>query len=180
MKQSYRWPLVGLHWLTLLLILTGYVIGNVMGDMDTSPLKLKMFAWHKWLGMSVLFLLPVRVLLRLGDRLDHAAGLLAWEVRASTAVHGALYLLMLVAPMLGWLYSSASGFSVVWFGVLHLPDLVGKDKALAHTLKELHEVSVHLLAALVVLHAAAALYHQHIRHDAVLARMLPWLRRNQS
>jgi cytochrome b561 len=176
MNQGYRWPLVGLHWLTLLLIVTAYLIGNQMGDMDTSPLKLKLFSWHKWLGITVLFLLPLRLLLRLSDRLDHAAGLLPWEARASAAVHGALYLLMLVAPMLGWLYSSASGFPVVWFGVLSLPDLVAKDKALAHLLKELHEISVNSLAALVALHAAAALYHQHIRHDGVLARMVPWMR----
>jgi cytochrome b561 len=83
---------------------------------------------------------------------------------------------MVVAPILGWLSSSALGFQVVMFGVLPLPDLVGKDKALADQLKELHEVTVNLLVALVALHAAAALYHQHFRHDGVLARMVPWLR----
>jgi cytochrome b561 len=176
MNQGYRWPLVGLHWLTLLLIVAAYVIGSLLEDMTLSPLKLKLYAWHKWVGMLVLFLLPLRLLLRLSDRLDHAAGLLPWEARASAAVHGALYLLLLAVPLLGWLQSSAAGFQVVWFGVLPLPDLVGKDKALAEILKELHEGSVNLLLALVALHAAAALYHQYVRHDGVLARMVPWLR----
>jgi len=176
MNQGYRWPLVGLHWLTLLLIVAAYVIGSLLEDMTLSPLKLKLYAWHKWVGMLVLFLLPLRLLLRLSDRLDHAAGLLPWEARASAAVHAALYLLMCVVPCLGWLASSAAGFQVVWFGVLPLPDLVGKDKALAEILKELHEGSVNLLLALVALHAAAALYHQYVRHDGVLARMVPWLR----
>jgi len=174
MKQGYRWPLVSLHWLTLALIVAAYVIGSLLEDMTLSPLKLKLFAWHKWVGMLVLFLLPWRLLLRLTDRVDHAAA--PWEARASAAVHGALYLLMIVAPFLGWLSSSAAGFQVVWFGVLPLPDLVGKDKALAEILKELHAGSVNLLVALVALHAAAALYHQHVRHDGVLARMVPWLR----
>lgn len=176
MKQGYRWPLVGMHWMTLLLIAAAYVIGSVLDDMDLSPLKLKLFSWHKWLGMLVLILLPIRITLRLTDRLDHAAGLLRWEVKASAAVHGLLYLLMLVAPVLGWLLSSASGFQVVLFGVLPLPDLVAKNKELAALLKELHEGSVNLLVGLVALHAAAALYHQHFRHDGVLARMVPWLR----
>jgi hypothetical protein len=61
-----------------------------------------------------------------------------------------LYLLLIATPMLGWLHSSAAGFSVVWFGVLPLPDLVGKDKILAETFKELHEGSVNLLVTLVV------------------------------
>lgn len=177
MEQGYRWPLVGLHWLTLLLIVAAYVIGSLLEDMTLSPLKLKLYAWHKWAGMTVLFLLPLRLILRLGDRFDHAAGLLPWEARASAATHGALYLLMLAVPILGWLQSSAAGFSVVWFGVLPLPDLVGKDKALADILKELHVGSVNLLVALVALHAASALYHQHVRHDGVLARMVPWMRR---
>jgi cytochrome b561 len=176
MKQGYRWPLVGMHWLTLLLIAAAYVIGSLLDDMALSPLKLKLFSWHKWLGMLVLILLPLRMALRLSDRIDHAAGLLPWEAKASAAVHGLLYLLMLVAPILGWLLSSASGFQVVLFGVLPLPDLVGKNKELADLLKELHEGSVNLLLALVALHAAAAIYHQRIRHDGVLARMVPWLR----
>jgi cytochrome b561 len=127
--------------------------------------------------MLVLILLPLRLALRRSDPFDHVAGLLPWEAKAATAVHGLLYLLMLVAPILGWLLSSASGFQVVLFGVLPLPDLVGKDKALAHLLKAFHEGSVNLLVALVALHAAAALYHQHFRHDDVLARMVPRLRR---
>lgn len=176
MRQGYRWPLVGLHWLTLLLIVAAYVIGSLMEDMALSPLKLKLYAWHKWLGMTVFFLLLPRLLLRWLDGFDHGGGLLPWEARASAAMHGALYLLMLAVPLLGWLQSSAAGFPVVWFGVLPLPDLVGKDKALAEVFKELHEGSVNLLLTLVVLHAAAALYHQHVRHDGVLARMVPWLR----
>lgn len=178
MNQGYRWPLVGLHWLTLLLIVVAYVIGSLLEDMTLSPLKLKLYAWHKWAGMTVLLLLPLRLWLRLSERIDHAAGLLPWEARASAAVHGVLYLLLLLVPLLGWLQSSAAGFPVVWFGVLPLPDLVGKDKALAEVFKELHEGSVNLLVTLVVLHAAAALYHQHVRHDGVLARMVPWMRKN--
>jgi cytochrome b561 len=176
MNQGYRWPLAGLHWLTLLLIVAAYTIGSLLEDMALSPLKLKLYAWHKWVGISVLFLLPLRLLLRVSDRFDHAADLLPWEVRASAVVHAALYLLMVVVPVLGWLASSAAGFQVVWFGVLPLPDLVGKDKALAEVLKELHGGSVNLLVTLVALHVVAALYHQHVRHDGVLARMVPWLR----
>lgn len=176
MNQGYRWPLVVLHWLTLLLIIAAYVIANVLEDMALSPLKLKLYAWHKWLGLLVLFLLPLRAFLRWRDRFDHRLGLAAWEMPISALVHAALYLLLLAVPLLGWLQSSAAGFPVVWFTVLPLPDLVGKDKVLADAFKELHAGSVNLLLALVALHAAAALYHQHVRHDGVLARMIPWLR----
>lgn len=176
MRERYGWPLIGIHWLTVLLIIAAYVLGSLLEDMALSPLKLKLYAWHKWLGMLVLFLLLPRLGFRLADRLDHRRGMTSLEIKASAAVHGLLYLLLIGVPLLGWLQSSAAGFPVVWFGVLPLPDLVHKDKALAEVFKELHEGSVNLLVTLVVLHAAAALYHHHIRHDGVLARMLPWLR----
>lgn len=179
MTQRYRWPTIGIHWLTLLLIIAAYVLATILEDMTLSPQKLKLYSWHKWVGITVLFLLPLRLLFRFLDPLDHRAGLTALEVKASAAVHGVIYLLLMAVPMFGWLHSSAAGFPVVWLGVLPLPDLVGKDKALAEVFKELHEGSVNLLIALVVVHAAAALYHHHIRRDGVLARMVPWLGRKQ-
>jgi cytochrome b561 len=171
----YGWSLISLHWLTLVLIAATYTLGLILGDMSLSPLKLRLFAWHKWLGLLVLAILPLRMLLRYLDPFDRLRELAAWEARLSGLVQGLLYVLMFVAPLLGWLHSSAAGFSVVWFGVLPLPDLVEKNKALAETLKELHAVTVHVLIALVALHALAALYHHHIQKDRVLARMLPWL-----
>ena len=179
MTQRYRWPTIGVHWLTVLLIISAYVLATILEDMTLSPQKLKLYSWHKWVGITVLFLLPLRLLFRFLDPLDHRAGLTALEVKASAAVHGVIYLLLFAVPMFGWLHSSAAGFPVVWLGVLPLPDLVGKDKALAEVFKELHEGSVNLLIALVVLHAAAALYHHHIRRDGVLARMVPWLGKKQ-
>lgn len=176
MRERYGWPLIGLHWLTLLLIVAAYVLGTILEDMTLSPLKLKLYAWHKWVGLLVLFLIPLRIVFRLVDKLDHKHELTPLEIRISAIVHGLLYLLLIAAPMFGWLHSSATGFPVVWFGVLPLPDLVGKDKALAEVFKELHEGSVNLLVTLVALHAAAALYHHHFRRDGVLARMVPWLR----
>ena len=176
MRERYGVPLIVMHWLILLLIIAAYVMGTILEDMAFSPAKLRLYAWHKWVGMLVLFLVPLRIGLRLAESLDHRRGLTPFEVRVSAIVHGLLYLLLIAAPMLGWLHSSAEGFPVVWFGVLPLPDLVGKDKILAETFKELHEGSVNLLVTLVAVHAAAALYHHHVRRDGVLARMAPCLR----
>jgi len=177
MRERYGWTLISLHWLTLLLILAAYTLGALLQDMPLSPTKLKLYAWHKWIGMLVLFLLPLRALLRWLDGFDQRRDLRAWEASLSGGVHAALYLLMLLVPLFGWLHSSAAGFPVVWFGALPLPDLVGKDKVLAEVFKELHASAINLLVILIALHAAAALYHHYFRRDGVLTRMLPWLRR---
>jgi cytochrome b561 len=84
-----------------------------------------------------------------------------------------LYALFFVVPLLGWAYSSAAGFPIVWFGQITLPDLVTADKALAELIKPLHELSAIALMALAALHIAAALKHQWIDRDGLLERMLP-------
>jgi cytochrome b561 len=76
-------------------------------------------------------------------------------------------------PLVGWAYSSASGFPIVWFGVLSLPDFVAPDRALAGSLKSLHETLAWLLAGLVALHVAAALKHAFIDRNRLLLRMWP-------
>jgi cytochrome b561 len=71
------------------------------------------------------------------------------------------------------MFSSASGFPVVWFGVLQIPDLVGKDRELAEVLKLVHRSLAYGLGLVVVMHIAAALKHHFVDRDDVLQRILP-------
>ncbi|HET7775351.1 MAG TPA: cytochrome b/b6 domain-containing protein, partial [Azospira sp.] len=73
----------------------------------------------------------------------------------------------------GWLMSSAKGFQTVYFGILPIPDLIGKDADLGNLLKTVHMVLNYLMLALVATHAAAAVKHHLIDRDDTLRRMLP-------
>jgi cytochrome b561 len=84
-----------------------------------------------------------------------------------------MYLLFFAAPLAGWAYSSASGLPVVVFGVLPLPDFVSPNRALAETLKTLHQWLALALGGLVIAHVAAALKHQFVDRDRLLSRMWP-------
>jgi len=174
--EHYGWGLITLHWLTLALIAAAFAMGLILLDMPLSPLKLKLYAWHKWIGLLVLALLPLRLFLRLRSKLERGRELQPWEARLSGLVHGLLYGLLLLVPLLGWLQSSAAGFPVVWFGVLPLPDLVDKQPEVAKVLKAAHAAAVYFLASLVAIHALAAVYHQTFQRDGVLSRMLPWVK----
>jgi cytochrome b561 len=87
-------------------------------------------------------------------------------------MHLALYVLMICMPLLGWLLLSASGKSIPFFG-LELPALVGKNKALAELIKEIHETGGLVGYYLIGLHASAALFHHYFVRDNTLRRMLP-------
>jgi cytochrome b561 len=97
----------------------------------------------------------------------------AWQRRAAHAVHRALYVLFFAVPLAGWGYSSASGFPVVLFGVLPLPDWVPVHVGLAEVLKATHKALGLGLGVLVLAHVAAALKHQLIDRDHLLRRMRP-------
>ena len=170
--MRYSTPAIVLHWLVALLIFAGFPLGLYMVDLPLSPDKLRLYSYHKWIGITVLLLVAVRV----SWRLSHVppplpASVAAWQRQASAVVHGLLYLLMIAIPLSGWLMSSAKGFQTVWFGVLPLPDLIGKDKALGDQLAEVHKILNFTLLALVVLHVGAALQHHFIERQPFLQRM---------
>jgi len=159
------------------LILSGFAIGLWMTRLALSPLKLQWYSYHKWIGITVFLIAVCRLAWRWRHPAPSPVPMPEWQRRAAAATHAALYVLMLAIPLSGWIYSSASGVSVVWLGLVPLPDLVGKDKALAAVLKVVHTGLNYTLLALVSVHMGAALKHHFVDRDGTLARMLPLLRR---
>ena len=166
---------MALHWLTAALILANLLLGLSMVPLPISPRKLQWYIWHKWIGVTVLVLTAVRLGWRACDPPPPPVAMARWQRRAAAATHAVLYGLLLLVPVSGWLYSSATGVQVVYLGIVPLPDLVAKDRALAVVLKGVHLALNFGLFALVCVHAAAALKHHFVDRDAVLARMLPRL-----
>ena len=172
--QRYSGPAIAAHWIIALLILAAWPLGAYMHELPLSPTKLKLYSYHKWIGITVLLLFVPRILWRITHRPPAALPMPAWQHKIAEGVHHLLYLLMVLVPLSGWLMSSAKGFQVVYFGVLPLPDLVTKSEDLGDLLKEVHEVLNFGLLALVGLHVAGALKHHIIDRDATLRRMLPF------
>ncbi len=165
---------IAMHWLMLMLLVAVYACIELRelypkGSDPREALK----QWHFMLGLSVFALLWLRLALRLlGPTPQVQPPLGAWQHRLGQLMHVALYLFLVVMPLLGWLVLSAKGKTIPFFG-LELPALVGTDKALADSLQEIHETIGTVGYYLIGLHAAAALFHHYIQRDNVLLRMLP-------
>ena len=168
---------IALHWLTAVLIVANLMLGLSMVPLPFSPRKLQWYLWHKWIGITVFLLTSLRVLWRLRHPPPPPVPMPDWQRRASALSHVALYVLLLLVPVSGWIYSSATGVQVVYLGLVPLPDLVAKDRSLAAVLKTTHVTLVIALVAIVCVHAAAALRHHYVQRDLVLHRMLPLARR---
>ncbi|TAG75806.1 MAG: cytochrome b [Burkholderiales bacterium] len=168
----YNSVAIFLHWLLAIAIIGSLCVGLYMTNIPMSPTRLKFYNWHKWAGIIILLLSAARLLWRLlhmPPPLPNSTP--SWQQWAARAGHSALYVFFFAVPLAGWAYSSAAGFPIVLFGVIPLPDWVPKDRELAEVLKPIHQYLAYALAATIIVHVAAALKHQFIDRDRILARM---------
>jgi cytochrome b561 len=168
-----------LHWAVAALILVMAYLGLTMGDLPNGPDKIKTYALHKSIGITILALVALRVLWRVYAGTPRPVpGSPRWQERIATLTHAAIYALLFAIPFSGWVLNSAAGFPLQWFGLINLPHIVGESHDLHELAEEAHEIMFWVLALLVVAHAGAAFYHHLFQRDATLARMLPngWLR----
>ncbi len=177
---TYGAPTIALHWLVLALMAGAYATMEFSGIFPRgSAGRMTMRLTHYALGLSVLALLVVRIPLRLARAEPPIVPAPpAWQAKAATIVHVALYALMVVLPVLGWLAVSAEGRPVLILGV-DLPMLIAPNKPWVKPLEGAHEVAGKIGYALIGLHAAAALWHHYVVRDDTLARMWPPARRRK-
>ncbi|MDE2430763.1 MAG: cytochrome b [Burkholderiales bacterium] len=176
MSSPSRYPsaMIALHWLIALLIVAAFALGTVMTDMKISPTKLQYYSYHKWLGVTVLALVAIRLLTRLFSKVPpYPASMGGWQLKAANLTHFLLYVLMFAVPLSGYFYTSAAGYPVVYLGLFELPTFIAPNPELKPILKELHETLTTVILVVVGLHVVAALKHHFIDKDGILQRMLP-------
>jgi cytochrome b561 len=161
-----------LHWAMAFLLFGLLALGFYMHELPLSPGKLRLYSWHKWAGVTAFLLALLLLAWRVAHRPPALPATMSLVMqRLAHLGHGLLYGLMLAIPLSGWLMSSAKGFQTVWFGVLPIPDLIGKDQELGHLLGFLHKGLNLALVALIAGHIAAALKHHFIDKDDILSRI---------
>ncbi len=174
-KDRYDLPMQALHWAIALLIITAFVLIQVVDGMPRGAERTALMGVHKSVGATVILLVVLRLVWRrISPPPALPAGTSPMMALAAKGGHVALYVLMIAVPVVGVLMSQAKGRPVEVWGLFTLPALLGENKDLGHQLEEVHEVLGNLIMIVAGLHAAAAMFHQYVLKDGVLARMLPW------
>lgn len=164
-----------LHWIIVLLIINQWLIAQRADDLPLGMAKLQALAWHKSFGITILMLAVVRLVWRWSNPVPSLDGVAKpWERLLANTSHVLLYGLIFALPMSGWLMSSAKAYSVSWFHLFQLPDLIGKSQPMFELLHATHEVLFKVLVGVAVLHALGALKHHFIDRNELLKRMLPF------
>ena len=165
-----------LHWAMALIIAGQIGLGWYMTDLPRGVPKLKLYALHKSFGLTLLMLAVLRLLWRLMEQRPVLPAMPAWQARGATLTHAALYALLFAVPLSGWLFNSAAGFPLQWFGLVSLPALTGANTVLKETARAIHENAVTVLLVLLALHAGAAIKHHFLDRDRTLMSITPGLR----
>lgn len=171
----YGQPARLLHWLIASLIVAQYVLAKLAERADASGAvvqQINLLANHKSVGITILLLAIARLLWRALNRPPpYSSSLPRWQAAASKLAHIALYAFLFALPISGWLMSSATAYSVSYFGWITLPDLVGANDDLAGRLVWVHDLLAKALFVTAALHILAAVKHYFIDKDSVMQRM---------
>ena len=174
MAERYSRLAVYIHW-----IMAAFIIGMlVFGEDLMSPRGSALGrSAHVSIGLSVLGLIVLRVLWRIASPPPPLpAGTRRWEKALSHATHGLLYALMALIPLSG--VFAYAGFAAEHpaaadaraFGLFAMPRLVWFPD---WNFGALHGILSNAMIGLVALHVLAALKHQFIDKDNLIARMKP-------
>lgn len=166
-----------LHWVIALFVLTLIPVGFIMVQRGKATnfdaVTGELYTAHKTFGFLVLLLVVVRIVTRLVQGTPAPeASLTRFQVIASEAVHGLLYLALLAVPVLGWAGASAYGARGL-LGGFSLPEILAKNPETAKVLLQFHGLVALAMVGLLAAHIGAALFHRFVLKDGVLRRMLP-------
>ena len=165
------------HWLTVIFIAVGWLLGQFMDDFPRAVRPSVLFV-HMTLGESVIALLVIRLIWRFAnppppaEKTQFGAAL---EIAAKLS-HYALYLLLLAVPVAGIVVQLKRGNTLPIFGIWNFTSPWPADRSVARSVLRAHEYLANALVILAGVHATAALMHHWLLRDRTLVRMLPGAR----
>lgn len=170
------------HWLTVIAIAvmlpTGFWMTSRAEANIWDGLTNNLFSTHKLVGFLLLILVVLRLVRRFAGGVPPPEPTLTGWMRGLSALnHAALYGMLLVQPLLGWLAASLYPALSLFDCAINLPALTTpdatKDKVMYEAVANWHAIGAFTLIALLSLHIVASLYHLAVRHDGVFWRMWP-------
>jgi cytochrome b561 len=171
-RSRYDGVSIGLHWLTVFLVLSLFALGELWGFAQR-PLRGELIMLHMSLGILLGVAVAARIVWRLmpGHKVTPVANGLT--DRLARMVHWLLYVLLVIQSLFGWVVRWSEGEAMSFFGLLIPSPLTPVARETHHELQDLHGWIGWAIVILALGHGAAAFYHHFVLRDSVLVRMLP-------
>src|SRR4051812_19134544 len=171
-RSRYDGVAIALHWLTVLLVLSLFALGELWG-FAVRPLRRELVVLHMSLGILLGLAVAARIAWRLIPGHQVAPAATGLTETLARIVHWLLYALLIVQSLLGWVVRWSEGEAMSFFGLLIPSPLTPVPRETHHQLQTLHGWVGWAIVIVALGHGAAALYHHFVLRDSVLVRMLP-------
>lgn len=156
------------HWISAVLLLTTWIMILLYENLDNSLY----IGIHKSFGISLLFWMIARIVNRVFTKAPLSLPMPTWQLWISKLSHFALYAILIAMPVAGLLMSVYGGRPVDVFGLFQIPVFVTPDRTLARFYNDVHtDIIWPMIIGFTALHIGAALYHQFVVKDNLIARM---------
>ncbi|MBF0659676.1 cytochrome b [Psychrobacter sp. NG25] len=156
------------HWISAVLLLITWIMMLLNNNLDSNIY----IGLHKAFGVSLLFWMIARVINRVFTKAPPSISMPKWQLLLSHLSHFGLYALLIAMPTVGLLMTVYGGRPVDIFGLFQIPVFVTPDRTLARFYNNLHtDVIWQAIIAFTAVHISAALYHQFVKKDNLIARM---------
>lgn len=162
------------HWLVAVTVFSLFGLGLYMVELDYYDSMYKTAPdIHKSVGILLFLVILFRLIWRLLNTTPQPLeNHKRWEVMLAHWVHMALYGLLIVLMVSGYLISTADGRAISVFNWFDVPSLISGIDNLEDWAGEVHEILAYLLMSFAAVHALGALKHHFIDKDRTLLRML--------
>jgi cytochrome b561 len=180
-NTSTQWGAISqlFHWGILLLIITQYILAYTMLELPPSDQTGNLFAWHKQIGVTILFLVCLRLWWRLHNPIPKDSPKEPrWAHSLAQTNIWVLYILLFSFPLTGFLLSTLNGHGVSYFGLFTIPAFTEGPTPYGKIFLKAHIWISYSVYFFVPTHILGGLYHHFILKDNVLIRMLPLNPRN--
>lgn len=170
-SSAQKW----LHWTIAALVVVMVTVGITMTNLGEGPVTNFLYELHKSTGLTILALALVRLALRLKRGAPPLVPMPDWQRKAAHASHYAMYALIVLVPLAGWVATSycCKPVRLFWTVPVSLPIADAPTMEASKPLFWIHYTLAFTLAAIATIHIAAALHHHFVRRDRTLLRMLP-------
>lgn len=170
----YSKTAMALHWLIAALLVYNYALGERTEHLRQGVALFAILQHHKSIGIAVLLLSLSRLVMRLWRPAPAAVIDNPAAKFLSSVVHALFYVVMIGAPLTGWIIVSTARIEIptLLFDVIPWPHLPMAQSW--HKLAEdAHGLLSTLMLALIALHVIGAVRHQFVIKDGLLSRMMP-------
>lgn len=157
------------HWISLLLLIVTWVMIELNDDAMTEDYM----SLHQSFGLSVLFWTVARLINRILAKSPYTLPMPKWQTAISHLTHALLYVLLIAMPIAGLLTVLYAGETVSFFGLFDMPSFVSENSDMRRFFEKVHkDILWTTLLVFSGLHIAGALFHQFIKKDGIMSRML--------